>query len=793
MRLTGFELSKIWRKKSFLLLMVLLVSVNLFFLWYLHLPGEAPPLSSYRALQQELSGKTEAEKKVFLTRLHEEMEIYALVNEILLYQSRDDQFAQVMEQQLKSEHPDLLKEYGEAFRTGDYLRYTDSFEQEQALIDEAYAEMEKVSGYGDFLISVAEQRETMASISVFNRGKKKFSSRNAEKELADYGAMEQARPSVMLSKSVRAAVELPVTDLLLYLSVFSFAGGLICEERSRKLFLVIRASARGRAATIGAKLAALAVHCIGATAVICGSSLVWCFAAAGMPELGAPLQSLAPYMESALRLSIGEFLLLGMVLKAAVIFVFGELLLLTAMACRQNFMSAMAGAAFLAVSGTVYALIPANSSVNWLKYLNFIGAMRVEALLGGYLNFDLLDCPVSRLFAVCAAVLTMALICGAVSILLFLQGTRLSAEQSKGWRFRLFCPSAIRPHSSLFLHEGWKIMVLQHAAAVLLAFILLAGYQHLSQGYTLTPAEHYYQNLMVELEGPLTEEKEALVEGEQARYDAAFAEIERIEGLQADGKISEMTASSMTEPYYRETIFYPSFQRILAQYDWVKGEKDRVFVYDTGYLMLLGMGNDDGLLDYLLLTACLILAFSSVFAMEYQNETWKLLSATALGAKRICRAKVRVCLAASALAAAAVFGFRTVQITRSCPLHQLWAAAENLSVYGDLGIRIPLILLLLAAALVQILVVWMLVLAVLYLSDRVKGQLPAMCLAALALAVPPVLCAMDLTFARWWSLLPLYQAGRLILESPGRAVCYLSGCAAAFVILRRRIADCRTV
>lgn len=791
MRLTGFELSKIWRKKSFQLLMVLLVSVNLFFLWYLHLPGETPPLSSYRALQQELSGKTEAEKKVFLTRLHEEMEIYALVNEILLYQSRDDQFAQVMEQQLKSEHPDLLKEYGEAFQSGDYLRYTDSFEQEQALTDEAYAEMEKVSGYGDFLISVAERRETMASVSVFNRGKNKFSSRNAEKELADYGAMEQARPSVMLSKSVRAAVELPVTDLLLFLSVFAFAGGLIWEERSRKLFLVIRPSARGRTAAIGAKLAALAVHCIGATAVICGSSLVWCFAAAGMPELGAPLQSLAPYMESALHLSIGGFLLLGMALKAAVVFVFGELLLITAMGCRQNFMSVMAGTAFLAASAALYGLIPANSSANWLKYLNFIGAMRVEAVLGGYLNFDLLDYPVSRLLTVCAAVLTAALLCGAVSVLLFLQGNRLSTEQSKVWRFSF--RRRFRPHSSLILHEGWKILVLHRAAAVLLVFTLLAGYQHLSQGYTLTPAEHYYQNLMVELEGPLTEEKEALIEAEQARYDAAFAEIERIEGLQADGKISEMTASSMTEPYYRETIFYPSFQRILAQYDWVKGEKDRVFVYDTGYLMLLGMGNDDGLLDYLLLTACLILAFSSVFAMEYQNETWKLLSATALGAKRICRAKVRVSIAACTFVTLAVFGFRLVQITRSCPLHQLWAAAENLSVYGDLGIRIPLILLLLAAALVQILVVWMLVLAVLYLSDRVKGQLPAMCLAALALAVPPVLCAMGLAFARWWGLLPLYQAGRLILESPGRAVCYLSGCAAAFLILRRRIADRRTV
>ena len=790
MKLIGFELSKLWRKKSFLLLMFLLAAVNFFFLWYLHLPGDTePPLSAYRALQKDLTGKTEMEKREFLSQLHEDMENYALVNELLLYQSRDDQFAQVMEQELLSKHPDIFKTYGEAFRKGEYLRYTDTFEREQALIEEACAEMMKVSGYKDFLTSVEAQRNMLASVSVFNSGGQDFSSRNVEKEMADYMSMEQVRPSFVLSKGVRSAMELPVTDLLLYLSVFFFAGGLIYEERNRKLFLVIRAASRGRAATIGAKLAALALHCGAVTVCLYGSSFIWCFAAAGMPDLRAPLQSLAPYMESTLSLSIGGFLLLSLALKAAVLFVFGELLLITAVGCRQNFMSALAGAAVMAVSAALYVLIPANSSANWMKYLNLIGSMRAESVLGGYLNFNLLGHPVSRLLTVCIAVAAAAAICAALAVMLFLKEYHLSAEQSKSWRIAVI-RRHFRPHSNLFRHEGWKIFVLQRGAAVLLAFAMLIGYQHLSQTYTLTPAEHYYQNMMVELEGPLTAEKKALIEGEQERYDAAFEEIERIERNQAEGKINERTASAMAEPYYRETVFYPSFQRILAQYDWVKGEKGRTFVYDTGYLMMLGLGKDDGLQDYLLLTVCMLLAFSGVFAMEHQNGTWKLLASTALGEKRIRSAKVRVSMAGCTSVCLAVFGSRLAQIMRSCPLHQLWADAGSLSVYRELGVKIPLALLLAAAALMQVFVVAALTMAVLYLSDRMKSQISAMCLSGLLLAVPPVLYAMGLDFTRWWSLMPLYQLGSLLADAPGRVVCYLAGCAAVFVILRRKVSGC---
>ena len=123
----------------------------------------------------------------------------------------------------------------------------------------------------------------------------------------------------------------------------------------------------------------------------------------------------------------------------------------------------------------------------------------------------------------------------------------------------------------------------------------------------------------MELSGDLTDEKEAMIEREQARYEKAFAEIERIEGLIAEGEIDQQAGSAMLEPYHRETAFYPAFQKILAQCEWIRQTGDGQFVYDTGYLLLLGFsegGAADALTDYILLALWMILAFSCTFAME---------------------------------------------------------------------------------------------------------------------------------------------------------------------------------
>ena len=52
--LTGFELRKLWGRRSFLLSICTILLVNIFFLWYANLPEAGEPgLSAYAKLGQE--------------------------------------------------------------------------------------------------------------------------------------------------------------------------------------------------------------------------------------------------------------------------------------------------------------------------------------------------------------------------------------------------------------------------------------------------------------------------------------------------------------------------------------------------------------------------------------------------------------------------------------------------------------------------------------------------------------------------------------------------------------------
>ena len=59
---------------------------------------------------------------------------------------------------------------------------------------------------------------------------------------------------------------------------------------------------------------------------------------------------------------------------------------------------------------------------------------------------------------------------------------------------------------------------------------------------------------MLQLEGKMTDEKEALIISEQEKYDKAFSEIERIDSMTANGKISENAADGLKAELYAVTF-----------------------------------------------------------------------------------------------------------------------------------------------------------------------------------------------------------------------------------------------
>lgn len=292
---------------------------------------------------------------------------------------------------------------------------------------------------------------------------------------------------------------------------------------------------------------------------------------------------------------------------------------------------------------------------------------------------------------------------------------------------------------------------MNRALVILLLFSFVIGGRVLNQKYSPSVQEQYYQNLMMQLEGGLTEQKEALILSEQERYTQAFSEIEKIDGMVSDGEIDESMGEQLKADWYGITFFYPSFQRVMQQYENIQ-EDGGEFIYDTGYLYFFGRMNDDYLIDLLLLSLCMVIAFGNVMAMEYQSGSWYLLCATKQGRKKSIVRKMVVCMMAAMIMSVLPMICRFVNISSVYPLHELTAAITDIPCYQEFPLAIPVWFFVLLLLLTQMASMIAVVIVVLLISYWRKNYIQTMFFAILILVVPIVLKLLGFEFAGWGSV-----------------------------------------
>ncbi|MCH5267189.1 MAG: hypothetical protein J1E62_02495 [Lachnospiraceae bacterium] len=750
-RMTFFEIYKIWSQKKFLVSVVLIIIVNIFLLWYINLSdGTEPELYSYKALETDIKHMSEEEKYQYVEKLYEDIQGIQIVNEVLMYRSLGGEMGQALEEQKMQEYSHVFEQYYETFQEGSYLKYTKTLEQEEAFIREIYEEMQKVYSYDDYLDSVQENKNNLGMISIFAQAEDNFSSRNIEKSAKDYENLKDIKTRFYPSKGIVIATENVISDMLLVLSVMLFAGYLMYEEKEKRLFYIIRATAGGRLKCIISKLLATFFHCIVITVLIYGANLMFFGATTGIGDLFRSIQSIAPLMESNLHLNVMEYCLISMFTKAMVFFCFGAFLVFVAVISRQSFIPWLAGFGMLVAGVLLYCYIPAYATVNWLKYVNFIGLSRTENIYGGYLNFNLLGHAASRM----VLSLVVILLCGVVGVILsvvaFLKWGRFENKKIQiGFRINL------KPHSNLLRHESYKILIMNKALLVLLLFMLLLGYRNLTAQYILTPRETYYRSMMLELEGKLTADKRTMIEAENARYEKAFQKIDEIDALVVAGELEKKAGDMMKEPYYSEVVFYPQFKRILKQYEFVK-ETNGKFIYDTGYLYLFGVIDTDLLWDFMLITICIILAFGNVMAMERGRQSWNLIAVTKKGKSAIVAGKIIVSIIGTILLTSVPLICRFISIRKNYPMHGLLTSLQSIPEYMKSGIHVSIIGWFVIMVFVEFLASLIVMVVVFLFSRQMKTWLQVAFISALVLVLPLVLTAMGFDFAGKFSLLPLY-------------------------------------
>lgn len=752
LRLIPFELNKLWRKRSFLLSVCVLLFIHLFLLWYTTLPNEeTPPLSAYKTLCAELFGKSETEKNKYISELKEKIDGVCFVRDILAMQSFGSEIGTFLANQELEKHPGEFEKYYDLYQSGDYLKFTGSPGQEQSFIEEIYAEQQKVSNYGEYLRSIQENKDTLGSISIFGKQSgDTYSSRNLQKSAADYAGLTDRNVRFTPSKGITSAMQSIWIDLLLVLNMMLFVGGLITEEKEKKLFFITRSTKHGVLHSIAAKLSALFVHCVLLTTLFYTVSIVFFGVSAGWVALGTSLQSIAVYTESSLSVSIFGYILLSVLTKAFVLFGIGTLLTVFCIGSSIAALPFLAGAGIIGGSALLYYLIPAGSVFSVFKYLSPVGLMKTENIYGGYLNFDLFGYPVSRLNL---AIGLMLLICIAgVAGSLFVFCRMQSFEVRKQ-----YLPFSVpfRPHTNILRHENYKILITNHALLILLLFAVLLAYRSLDRSYTPSVSEQYYQSLMTELEGEMTNEKESLVLSEKTRYEEAFQKIEQIDKMVSAGELSTDTANTLKSQANMTLAFYPAFQRVEAQYEHIKADGGS-FVYDTGYLYLFGILEDAFSVDFLILSIGIIIALSGAISMEYQTGSLFLIGATKAGKQKIMLYKALIgSLSASTLALVPIL-CRIYRISSVYPMHSLGTAIQNIPHFSGFSVSMPVICFVLLFVLVQILSMVLAALITMAISLWRKNHAQTVFFALLVLAVPMLLKLLGFEIAKWFSLYPLY-------------------------------------
>lgn len=751
-RLIPYELGKIWRKRSFLFSVGILLLLHLFFMWYTSQPKEGTTsLSAYKAVWNKLAGMDEAQKGEYMEELKQNIDGVCFVQDILAMQGFQNDLGNALVEQELQNNPGRFEQYYDLFQSGDYLEFTSSLPEEQAFINELYEEWKTVSEYGDYLRKIQENKELLGEISIFaGENSNTFSARNLEKSAKDYSALNDNNIRFMPSKCITSAMEQIWTELFLFLSVMLFVGGLITEEKDKKLFFVTRSTRHGILHSIAAKLAALLIHCIFITGLFYMAGLVFFAQSTGRPDMTADVQSIAPYMESNLPISIGGYIILSILTKAFVLFGIGTLLIMFCILSGIAVMPFLVGTGIMGISALLYYLIPYGSVFSVLKYINPVGLLKTENLYGEYLNFNIFGYPISRLSLSVALILLFCVTGISGSLLLF---CKMRNMEAKKLRLSVFIP--FKPHNNVLCHEGYKICIANHGLIIALVFAVLLASRSLDRTYTPSVMEQYYKDIMTELEGPLTDEKEAIVLSEKKRYEEALQKIEQIEEMVSSGEMSKSAGDALMSQANMTLAFYPAFLRVEEQYTYVKANGGS-FVYDTGYLYLFGVLEYTFSIDFLILSIGIILAVSGAVPMEYKNGASFLLCATRTGKQKILLYKVLTCSIVAVVLSLIPIACRAYNIASVYPLHGFDADIQSISHFvkfpASVSIGGFLLLFIFLQSMAAVLIAWL----TMAISVWRKNQVQTLFFALLFLVVPMVLKLLGFEAAKWFSLYPLY-------------------------------------
>lgn len=760
MKLICYELLKIWNKRLFITVVIILLSANSF-LFYNKQMKENPLLIQYRdeywQMEKQFKKLSRKEGRQLATEQGDLLTLYSTFNQANA-SSPDSVWHNIVEQ-AKKEHQQAYKQYTQS----PYFGHQERINKDAFLTELIRQQYENIDLFRTDMNEMQKRAEEMLSVSIFYE-KDSFAYRNIVKTVQDFTPLRSLPLDLGLEEGLTTGSQWWSTDIAMAVMLFLLCTILFHLEKEEGLTPLIRATRNGKLRTYGAKLTVLSVLTVVLTLLFYGSILIIAQQLFGFGDLDRYIQSMSSFDRAVEPMTVGQYIIDYIGLKIAINFLFAWVLTTLFLILRRTSTIYAALAVIVGGSFICYVLIHPNSYVNGLKYLNIAAFYDTYQLIADYRNLHVFG------FSIRKDMLTLV-VGGAMLLLLPLLNAWLHSIDRSGrsritgmrWinRSRAFLFQSRRTNS-LFQHEWYKLLNMGNSFLILVLACLIA-YQHIDQEERRFDMEsviynHYAAQLFG---GKLDADKLTYLQKERAKFTALPKQF-----ATWDAKFSSNEIDFPT--YNQEKIKIEEFAKQEKSFLHVEKQRDYLLQLQKergitgGFVNVISSDalfnrQQDDLRDALIFTLLLLIGLSPLLALDYRNSMMTVLRSTLHGRGRLFAYKHMIAYLYSIILLCILQFPKFYNMIAHYPRIDWHAPVQSIEVLGHLDWPVTIIEYVIATSLLQIAGILLLVNVILLLAIHVQKQMLMLLTATTIVVMPLCLQYVGVNAINIFSFNPVFQ------------------------------------
>lgn len=698
-----FELKKMYSKKSIGLIISLLIVNLLFLILFTYGPEQNVDVlpQTYKSVFRSMEKMNNKEKRDYLKERNEQAE-FQIVDE------NDYKRREMLEQLLEDSE-----------KIANYESYLDELEEELG---------------GENVLSILSDDST-------------FFVENAEKMRKVYQSLHGIPVSFEPSKGIEMT-DTDVTNVIMVFLIVFLSMQCLIQEKEDGILPILRCCKKGRG-----KLLAQKIGCVWSAAFLVSilftlENLIFGSVAYGVGNLLRPLQSLAGFETSPLKISVFLFLLLMCLVRTFALFLIGMFVMTATVLTYQIAVICLSCFVVGGISYGLFQSISMQSSFVNFHYVNPVALLKALPLFRSEINLNIFGNPINPGLAAACTGIVVCLLLMAVTFFLFVR-----TREEISFSFSIKRKKKERTCAkSLAGEEAYKIWRTRKGVFLLLAVLAIQIVQN--PGYTSESPEEICENGYIsQLSGEVTEEK----------GDWILKEWQKVS--------QEIDQGSQIKQQVLESRIQPLFEKLNTKQ---KSGEHAQFIKQSGYRKMFGIDEEKVAQKNTMLYSVVIVIVCCLYAtMEKTSGMSVLIEATKNGWKRVRREKMKQALIFSVVSMVAVWGMDMIWYVKQYGVSEWFCPISWIAEFSSWNRHVTIFLYIVLLWIIRFAGGSLLTLLVLFVSEKSKTSMESLVICMFLFVVPAVLAIIGVPGMTEYTF-QAFLDGNVVLHSGYGSVIYMA-------------------